>query len=199
MPTTLFTIGHASHPVERVIAWLRQNGVTAVADVRSAPYSRHAPQFGRDALRTQLARHDIDYVFLGQELGGRPSDAACYVDGRVDYARLARTPAFRAGIARVVTGTRTRSVALMCAERDPLECHRAILVCRGLRRQVPDIVHILADGSLERHADAEHRLVVLTGLEAPHLFSSKSDLVERAYDRQAARIAFTLDTEGARR
>jgi uncharacterized protein (DUF488 family) len=193
MAHALFTIGHSNHPVERFISLLRQHAVTAVADVRSAPYSRHVPQYSRDALRAQLARQGIDYVFLGQELGARPSDEACYVDGRVDFARLARTPAFRAGLARVVTGTSTHAVAMMCAERDPLDCHRAILVCRHLRGRVPEIGHILADGSLEPHADAERRLVVLTGLEAPHLFSSQDDLVERAYDRQAARIAFSLE------
>lgn len=193
MAHRLLTIGHSTHPVERFIALLRQHGVTAVADVRSAPYSRHVPQYSRDALRAQLARQGIDYVFLGQELGARPSDEACYVDGRVDFARLARTPAFRAGLARVVTGTSTHVVAVMCAERDPLDCHRMILVCRHLRGRVPEIGHVLADGSLEPHADAERRLVVLTGLEAPHLFSSQVDLVERAYDVQSARIAFSLE------
>lgn len=193
MAHRLLTIGHANHPVERFIALLRQHGATAVADVRSAPYSRHVPQYSREALRAQLARQGIDYVFLGQELGARPSDEACYVDGRVDFARLARTPAFRAGLARVVTGTSTHAVAMMCAERDPLDCHRAILVCRHLRGRVSEIGHILADGSLEPHADAERRLVVLTGLDAPHLFSSQDDLVERAYGLQSARIAFSLE------
>jgi len=193
MAHRLLTIGHSTHPVERFISLLRQHGVTAVADVRSAPYSRHVPQYSRDALRAQLTRQGIDYVFLGQELGARPADEACYEDGRVDFARLARTPAFRAGLARVVTGTHTQAIAMMCAERDPLDCHRAILVCRHLRGRVPEIAHILADGSLEPHGDAERRLVVLAGLEAPHLFSSQEDLVERAYDRQAARVAFRLE------
>lgn len=192
MSSPLYTIGHSNHPVDRFIVVLRQNGVTAVADVRSAPYSRHAPQFSREALRAQLGRQGIDYVFLGQELGGRPSDETCYVDGRVDFRRVARTSAFRAGLARLVTGTHTRTVAVMCAEGDPLRCHRTILVCRHLRGRVPGIVHVLADGSLEPHADAERRLVVLAGLDAPQLFASEVELIEQAYDRQGERIASRL-------
>src|SRR5260370_33546316 len=97
----IYTIGHSIRPIERFLCLLQPHGITAVADVRSTPYSRFNPQFRREKLRAALADVGIQYVFLGEKLGARSQDPACYDgEGRVSYARLARTELFRKGMAR---------------------------------------------------------------------------------------------------
>ena len=189
----IFTIGHSIHAIERFVDLLRQHGVTAVADVRSVPYSRTQPQFNRKALAEALKDHDIAHVFLGKELGARSDDRACYENGRVRYRRLAMTEAFRRGLERVRAGSEHHRIALMCAEREPLECHRALLVSRELVAAGTAVAHIHADGHLEPHADAMTRLLRLVGLPEEDLFRSQSELVAEAYGRQEERVAYVDD------
>jgi uncharacterized protein (DUF488 family) len=187
----IHTVGHSNHPIERFLFLLQRHGITAVADVRSTPYSRFNPQFRREPLQEALAGAGIQYVFLGEELGARSRDPGCYdAEGRVSYAKLARTDLFRKGIERLKTGMSDFRVSIMCAEREPLECHRTILVARELVREGVDVAHILADGSLEEHGHAMQRLVASLELTGADLFSSPEDVVERAYDLQASRIAY---------
>lgn len=189
MPTELLTIGHSNHAAEHFLDLLQRHGVTAVADVRSHPYSRHNPQFRKRPLEAMLKDNAIAYVFLGGELGTRSANPACYVDGRVQYRRLAREPAFRRGMERILAGIQRYRVALMCAERDPERCHRTILVCRELRAFVDRIDHILADGAVESNAVLEQRLVEHHGL-VPDMLKTPQACIEEAYDRQAAKIAY---------
>ncbi len=153
----VYTIGHSNHPIEQFLELLRGTDITAVADVRSVPYSRRWPQFGRDRLAPSLAAAGIAYVYLGAELGGRPADPALLHDGKPDYGRMAAAPAFHAGLDRVMDGARRYRIALMCAEREPLECHRFLLVSRALHDRGVALRHILADGSIEPHAETERR------------------------------------------
>src|ERR1700742_2928764 len=121
----IFTVGHSNPPIERFIGLLQPHGITALADVRSTPYSRFNPQFNKEKLQSALAAAGIRYVFLGEELGARTKDPSCYdEDGKVSYTKLARTDLFRKGIERLLTGMQQHRIAIMCAERDPLECHR---------------------------------------------------------------------------
>lgn len=186
----IFTVGHSTHAAEAFAALLRTHGVTAVADVRSAPWSRFNPQFNRETLARDLEARGIRYVFLGRELGARPEDPACYEGGRVRYARLARTDLFRGGLDRVVDGARRHRLALMCAEKDPLDCHRTILVARELARRGLDVAHVLADGRLEPHAATLERLLARQGLTQPQLFASREERIEQAYDARAAELAY---------
>ncbi len=129
---TILTIGHSRHSLERFIALLEGAGATAVADVRSAPVSRFSPHFNKAALAAALAARNIDYIFLGQELGGRPEQKAMYTQGVADYEKMATTPNFQAGIARLTEAADLSRVAAMCSEADPLDCHRCLLVARAL-------------------------------------------------------------------
>jgi uncharacterized protein (DUF488 family) len=187
----IYTIGHSNHPIERFLGLLQAHTITAVADVRSTPYSRFNPQFRREKLQAALANIGIQYVFLGEELGARSQDPACYdSEGRVSYAKLARTDLFRKGIARLRAGMADHRISLLCAEREPLECHRTILVARELVREGVPVTHILGDGSLESHEHALQRLAASLKLTATDLFSDSAALIEQAYDLQAARIAY---------
>jgi uncharacterized protein (DUF488 family) len=148
--TTIHTIGHSHHSIEHFVALLRQHGVATLVDVRSRPYSRWAPQFQKDALSRSLAAVPIAYVFLGQEFGGRPEGAEFYDEhGHVDYERRTQAPDFRAGLDRLVAIARQGSTAIMCAEEDPIRCHRQLLVTPALQRSGVTVEHIRGDGHVQ--------------------------------------------------
>lgn len=189
----VMTIGHSNHDDERFLSLLREHGVTAVADVRSSPYSQFSPQFNRERLRSFLTDHGIGYAFLGRELGARSPDPSCYVGGKVQYALIAQTVPFQEGLARVIAGARNEQVVLMCTERDPLDCHRTILIARQLVELGVEVDHIHGDGRLEPHHDAMARLLDRFGLQ-DELFRSHEELVDDALCQQEHRIAY-VDAE----
>ena len=191
---SVLTIGHSTHSLEAFVALLQQHDVTAVADVRSAPYSRFNPQFNRERFAEALEAEGIRYVFLGNELGGRSEDPACYEDGRIRYERVAATESFKSGLARVVQGTAKHRIALMCAEKEPLHCHRTLLVARALDAQSGDVAHIHADGRLEPHSEAMDRLLDIHKLSREgDLSGTREDLIDTAIAHRAQRVAHTDD------
>jgi len=192
MSSGIFTIGHSTHDCEVFLGYLQTHGISALADVRSMPYSRFNPQFGREKLCEALESRGIRYLFLGKELGARCRDDSCYVGDKVQYPLLAQTELFRAGIARVVEGMKTFRLALMCAEKDPLDCHRTILVARELIKLGHDVQHILADGTIEAHEHAMSRLINQLVLKhaGNDLFRSGGTLEDQAYGHQGQRIAY---------
>ncbi len=188
----LFTIGHSVHPIEVFIDLLLMHSVTAVCDVRSNPYSRFNPQYNRETLAKELKKREIAYVFLGKELGPRTKDNDCFVDGKMSYKKLAQTNQFQEGLKRIRKGVASHVVALMCAEKDPIKCHRMILVCRHLRSDNMAIHHIRGDGTLEENKDSEKRLMKILNISSHELLESPQDFVELAYDTQANRIAYVI-------
>lgn len=188
----LFTIGHSNHELTHFLSLLSRHGITVVMDVRSQPYSRFRPHFNRERLAESLKAASIDYVFLGRELGARRTEPEAYRGNQARYDLVRELPAFKAGLDRVRAEAAAHRLTLLCAEKDPLTCHRTILIGRELRRDPAlEIVHILDDGRLETMTEAEDRLVKLAGLAAGDLFSDREALVERAYDIQADRIAYS--------
>jgi uncharacterized protein (DUF488 family) len=186
----VFTIGHSTLEMAELLSLLKQHRIEAVADVRSSPYSQHNPQFNREALCANLSAAGIQYVFLGDDLGARRSEADCYVNGQALYERIARTPAFQRGLQRLAQGAARMRVALLCAEKDPLECHRSILICRHLKKDVSRIAHIRSDGSLETQEQLEERLLQQFQLDGGDLFLSQAQMLDAAYERQGKRIAY---------
>ncbi len=182
----LYTIGHSNHKIEDFIALLNRYEVTCIADVRSAPYSRYCPQFNKDALAAALEAAGIAYMFLGRELGGRPRDHSCYEGGCVNFQRIAERKEFKRGLECLLENASKHRIALMCAEKDPLECHRTIFVSRHLKKYDLHIKHILADGNIENHTEAERRLVGMFKM-GPALFES-TETIEQAYDQQAKKL-----------
>jgi uncharacterized protein (DUF488 family) len=181
----IYTVGHSNHPIERFLDLLTQHDIAALADVRSTPYSRFNPQFNRETLAESLRAAGIAYVFLGAELGGkRPG---------VSHAEIAATDTFRHGLDRLREGTTRYRVAFMCAEREPLDCHRTLLVARHLRAPDLAIRHILADGSIEAQDDVERRLVEAMGETPPPLMAADpnawKEALERAYEARTAKWA----------
>ena len=190
----IWTIGHSNHAIGRFVELLAMHKITDLCDVRSSPYSRYASQFNREVLKEELARRRLAYVHLGEELGPRSPDPACYENGKVRYDRLARKPAFSQGIERLRKGMGMvdRRIALMCAEKDPLTCHRMILICRHLRGDDVRISHILEDGCVEDNGETEIRLMRLLKIDEQDLLNTREEQVNLAYDRQGDQIAYEL-------
>jgi uncharacterized protein (DUF488 family) len=150
----LFSIGHSNHAAEAFLDLLKKHDIGVLVDVRSHPYSRYAAQFDASVLKAVLARAGIKYLYLGRELGGRPEDTDYYdTEGHVLYARLATSPVFLEGIARLERGVDTYRVALMCAEEDPRDCHRRLLIGRVLKDRGIELDHIRGNGQLQTEED----------------------------------------------
>jgi len=195
MTGTIYTIGHSNHTLERFIALLKQHGINALCDVRSEPYSRVNPQFNCDTLKAALWKNGITYIFLGKELGARSEDPSCYVQGKVQYDYLAQSALFRKGIDSLLERMQGCRLAIMCAEKDPLDCHRTILVARHLDSIGIAIEHILPGGSLETHRQAVARLLRQLKIpECDDLFRTREAIIDDAYKTQGERIAYTVKT-----
>jgi uncharacterized protein (DUF488 family) len=166
----LYSIGHSNIPADRFIAMLRGAGVDAVADVRSSPFSRRFPWFSAKNLAPRLQQDGVLYLPFGDALGGRPRDPGLYCDGIADYEAMARRDALR-------------------AEREPLDCHRCLLVTRALAERAVAVGHILHDGTIEPHAATEQRLLALDAPDGD-LFVTASDRLADAYRRRARAVAY---------
>jgi uncharacterized protein (DUF488 family) len=198
----LVTVGHSNHDFAYFVGLLREAGVTAIADVRTHPSSQRYPHFNRSELQYGLQEEGIAYAFLGQQLGGRPASSQLYHgDGTVNYERVRETLEFKNGIERVCSATEDYTVALLCSEEDPLDCHRGLMLSPALvERQLPP-VHLRGDGSVETTADFEERLLaatrvgkgILDGMFATTLSDTDREaLLREAYRLQARRKAFRL-------
>jgi len=152
------------------------------------------PQFNRETVRGSLETAGIRYVFLGKELGARSENKDCYRNGQAQYDLLAQTDLFKEGIQRVKNGAAQYRIALMCAEKEPLNCHRAILVSRKLRKEDISVQHILGDGQLEDHEHALKRLVDILSIPRSDMFRPDEAVIDDAYDRQGHQIAYRLKT-----
>lgn len=192
---SLLTVGYSTHEWPEFLALLRSAGVTAIADVRSHPQAR-LPQYRREHLEPALKREGIAYVFLGDCLGARRTESECYVDDRADYGLVAKLPKFREGIARLEKGAAEYRIALMCAEKEPLDCHRGVLICRTLVDEGWEVGHLLADGAIEPHAETEDRMIEWMGVDplldaaTPH-----AELLKRAYHERGLEVSYHRPAE----
>ncbi|NHK26599.1 DUF488 domain-containing protein [Parvularcula flava] len=166
----IFTIGHSNYPIDDFIDLLQGADITALADVRSAPWSKRWPQYRREELKSALTKTGIAYVWMGDALGGRPKDPALWREGKPARDLIAVSPAFNIAIERLTTGMETHRIAIMCAEKDPLNCHRTHLVTPALIARGIEVCHLLADGSMIGHA----QLIAADEPPSPDLFSRPS-------------------------
>ena len=191
MTVSVLTIGHSNHAGDVFHGLLTEHAVAVLIDVRSAPYSRFHPQFNRAALARTLAERGMEYVYLGNALGGRPAARDCYEDDRVRYDLVARTETFQRGLDQVIGHASRSRTALMCAEREPLACHRTLLIAPALDERGLEVAHILADGTVEAHAQTMDRLLASHGL-APEgdLLDSRDESIATAIRTETERVAF---------
>jgi len=186
----LFTIGHSNISSVRFIAMLRDAEANAIADVRSVPNSRWCPWFSAKALAESLPRARITYTMMGDTLGGRPRDGRLFRDGVVDYEAMAVQPEFIASLDRLTEEAARSRICLMCSEREPLDCHRCLLVARSLAERGLAVGHILHDGTIEPHAATEARLLALDA-DADGLFAAGDrKRLAAAYRHRAHAVGF---------
>ncbi len=186
----LFSIGHSNIPIARFIALLQASGVNAIADVRSTPFSRFCPWFSGKPLTATLAQKGMSYFAYGEALGGRPRDAAFYCDGIADYEAMAQHDEFKAGLDRLLADAAQSRLCLMCAEREPLDCHRCLLVTRALAARGVAVGHILHDGAIEPHGATEQRLLALDGAASDLFATGHGERLAAAYRRRAGAVAY---------
>lgn len=195
---TIFTVGHSSLEADPFLALVVRAQIQIIADVRSLPQSARFPQFSQAVLENILRAENIDYTFFGEELGGRPDDPAAYFDdGRVNYLARRRSYAFQSGLERLLGLAEEKNVALLCAEEDPLDCHRFLMIAPELVTAGAPPVHLRKDGSLETQEAAENRLLEahgFRGVAANTLFpEARAEALAKAYELQAALAAFRVD------
>lgn len=192
MARSIYTVGYSTHEWPAFLALLRGAGITAIADVRSHPQAR-LPSYRQENLAPALRAEGIAYVFLGDHLGARRVEPECYIEGRADYDRVAQLPAFREGIARLERGSADHKIALMCAEKEPLDCHRGVLICRTLVDEGWRVGHVLADGSVEDHRGTEQRMIAMVGVD-PLLDAAvdPGELRRRAYHERGLEVSYHL-------
>ncbi len=200
----LVSVGHSNHDWRAFVALLRGAGVEAVADVRSSPYSGRHSHFNREQLANRLRAEGIAYFFLGDLLGGRPEQPSLYdADGRVNYERVRRAEAFQRGLEQLTHARNGNTVAFLCSEEDPLDCHRGLMIAPALCEHGFSPQHLRKDGSLETNEEMERRLLRETGVGAgliDGLFAmtltreERSSLLAEAYRCMALRKAYRLQS-----
>ncbi len=189
-PPVVYTVGHSNHEWEDFLRLLTAHGITVVADVRSAPYSRHWPWFSQEPLLSALERAGIRYLFLGREFGARRAEQECYRGNRVDFDLVREAPLFQEGIERLRRGAAELRVALLCAEKDPIDCHRTVLVARSLALAGFEVRHILEDGELESMEEVTTRIMAATKVPEETLFQPREELEAEAYRRRGEKVAW---------
>ncbi len=156
----VYTVGHSNHPIEEFLKLLVKHNINCVCDVRSMPYSRFTEQYNRENIKEYLSEHNIKYLFFGEEFGARREEKSLLTDGMVDFEKVAKNEKFIKGINRIEKGLeKGYRIALMCTEKEPIECHRTILVSRNLYLKGMVILHILSDGTAVYHEKIEEELV----------------------------------------
>ena len=190
--STVLTIGHSNHQVRELVDMITGAGGNHVVDVRSSPYSRYMSDFNREVLAQTLEDAGLGYSYLGKELGGRPSLPGLMTNGVADYGKMARAEAFGSGIEALMALMSDAAPVLMCAEGEPLECHRCLLVGRHLHDKGLAVSHIRKNGDVEPHAATEKRLVDHYHPH-PDLLMSADDMVADAYRQQNMTAGYKKD------
>ena len=189
----LYTVGCSTLSLDEFVRNLKQNNINVIADVRSVPYSHATPQFNREILKERLKRERILYGDFSKEFGARRSEPAVYEGNQVSFERTKELPEFSEGIKRIQKGlSMGYSIALMCTEKNPLDCHRFSLVARGIYEKTGLLAsHILSNGSVVTTAMLEGQMLRKFGKEQD-LFSSDTDRIREAYGILNKKIGYVL-------
>lgn len=190
MDKTIFTIGHSSHDITDFINLLLANKIELVIDVRSAPYSKIYPHFNRNPFEAFLTKNSIKYIFLGDSVGGRSNDIKDYLNGRVMYKKIAEKEEYTSSINMIISTSSKHKTVLMCSEKEPLECHRTLLISRSIEMLKVKILHIHRDGQIESHDEAIQRLLKIWKLDSPNLFGEDTERIDEAFTKQENKYAY---------
>lgn len=151
MDRVVYTIGHSNHSPETFVRLLTNAKIVVLMDIRSNPGSPWVSYANPHDLEQILKTTGIQYLYLGDMLGGRPSDPNCYnpQTGKADYQAMQNKEPFQRGINRLLESMKRYRICVMCAEEDPSSCHRNLLVGESLRREGVQILHIRGTGQIQ--------------------------------------------------
>lgn len=187
--SNLFTVGHSQHTPNYFVSLLRKFDINYLLDVRSIPYSKYAEQFNKENLSAFLRKEEITYSFMGNFFGARPTELSLYSDvGYLDFEKVAESERFHKGVKSVKLGIeRGNRIALMCTEKDPIDCHRAIMVARAFSKEGITVNHILSNGDVQPQKELDNRLLDKYFPERGQLslFNSENVMSEEEYITQA--------------
>lgn len=179
MESTIYSIGHGNKGLDVFIKELESFNIKYLIDIRSKPYSKWNPQFSQVALKREVERNDIKYVFLGDKLGGLPDDRSCYdSEGKVVYDFIKNKDFFQEGLNRLITANnKAIKIAIMCSESKPEECHRSKLIGEELLKIDISINHIIAENKIKSQETVISELT--DGFGLVDIFGNKTDFTSR--------------------
>jgi uncharacterized protein (DUF488 family) len=190
MDKAIFTIGHSNLDISDFINLLLANKIELVVDVRSAPYSKLYPHFNRNPLEVSLTKNSIKYIFLGDSVGGRSNNIKDYSKGRVMYKKIAEKKEYISSINTIIQNSSKYKIVLMCSEKEPLECHRTLLISRSIETHMVKILHIHREGQIESQSEAIQRLLKIWKLDSPNLFGEDAERIDEAFTKQESKYAY---------
>lgn len=200
MVDTVYTIGYSGFSIDGFVATLKRYNVSLIVDVRSSPFSHYYPEYNKDVLEIYLKAHGIYYRNYADEFGARQSEQKYYCkDGYLDFELFSKSESFLRGVKKLCNSMEQNyTFALMCAEKDPVFCHRTILVARAFFEKGYSVVHLLANGNTITQEEVNARLIEkyypnrnqMTLFEAPQ---DDDALLRAAYRKQNAEIGYRLE------
>lgn len=198
----IYSIGYSGFDIKDFIGILKSKQISIVIDVRSQPYSQRYPEYNKENLSNTLMCSGIYYRNYAKEFGARQDDRCFYTDeGYLDFDLFAKSPGFSHGFKKLIDSMeRDYVIALMCAEKDPINCHRAILVSRVFAKSGYRVVHILPDNAEMTQADIESRLLNMYFPDRNQitLFDEAlddNDYLALAYKKRNSEIGYSIREE----
>lgn len=201
---SLYTIGHSLHRMDYFLGIIKDYNINYILDVRSTPYSKYAEQFNRGYIEKELQNAGLNYFFMGSFFGARPDDRSLYCDeGYLDFERVRKSPQFLKGFNSVIKGLeQENNIVLMCTEKDPFDCHRAIMVSRAFDLANIEVNHILEDGKLQSQTKLNERLLNKYYPDRTQLtlfdyldIKEESDYLSMAYQQRNKEIGYRFEAK----
>jgi uncharacterized protein (DUF488 family) len=178
----IYTFGYSTHTFIELVNSIKNNNIDVAVDVRSVPYSKYTPQFNKESVKEGLLKEKIHYLHFGDEFGARRIEKEAYTNGKVDFQKVIKLPKFLKGIERINNGLeKNYHIVLLCTEKEPIDCHRFLLVSKVLKDLLHiNIHHILFDGNIIEQNEVELKMIKQLNLHNS-LFENNKDNLEKAY------------------
>ena len=200
MVNTVYTIGYSGFSIDDFVTTLKKHNISLVVDVRSSPFSSYFPQYNRDSLEIFLKMHGIYYRSYPSEFGARQNDRKYYCkEGYLDFEVFSRSEPFLKGISKLCNSMEQNyTFTLLCAEKDPICCHRTILVARAFFERGYNVVHLLTNGKTITQQEINKQLIekYYPNRDQMTFFETVQDddtLLKIAYKKQNAEIGHRLE------
>ncbi|MDR3223324.1 MAG: DUF488 domain-containing protein [Methanobrevibacter sp.] len=204
---TIFSIGHSAHDINVFIKLLKKNKINKILDVRSVPFSKHTPQFNRESIKSKLKNEDIEYKFMGDVFGARQKDESLYSpEGFLDFDKVRETNKFKDAVDNIIINeiNKGKSISLMCSEKNPIDCHRTILVGRAFDNKKVKVEHILTDGTTISQKEIEEKLLEyydFPNKKQKSIYdwensqnSQETDYINKAYKKRNKEVNYYLNS-----